>query len=267
MEALPPLFVGQSFPSYDALCAFVAQYEKHHRQKFWKRSSRKISSTPNIKRHIRRELIYYEISYSCIYGGEKFKSRSKVFKQIHFRTYRLEAPCPAFIKLRASSSGEALEVKSFNDRHQNHALVQVGVVFLPKLCAFDLPREVVKRRPLPAEPCPKIINAMRNCCVTYCRVNRDNGPKRSFFEIPSEASRRRLWLDILENFSGGVSLRRRKSSIWGDLLVCERHFRDKDFKAVHSNRKLLKRSAFPSIFLVNCLVSNCQCKRHELETV
>jgi hypothetical protein len=48
---------------------------------------------------------------------------------------------------------------------------------------------------------------------------------------------------------GGVSLRRRKSSIWGDLLVCERHFRDKDFKAVHSNRKLLKRSAFPSIFL------------------
>jgi hypothetical protein len=74
-----------------------------------------------------------------------------VFKQIHFRTYRLEAPCPAFIKLRASSSGEALEVKSFNDRHQNHALVQVGVVFLPKLCAFDLPREVVKRRPLPAE--------------------------------------------------------------------------------------------------------------------
>jgi hypothetical protein len=66
---------------------------------------------------------------------------------------------------------------------------------------------------------------------------------------------------------GGVSLRRRKSSIWGDLLVCERHFRDKDFKAVHSNRKLLKRSAFPSIFLVNCLVSNCQCKRHELETV
>jgi hypothetical protein len=90
---------------------------------------------------------------------------------------------------------------------------------------------------------------MRNCCVTYCRVNRDNGPKRSFFEIPSEASRRRLWLDILENFSGGVSLRRRKSSIWGDLLVCERHFRDKDFKAVHSNRKLLKRSAFPSIFL------------------
>jgi hypothetical protein len=58
-----------------------------------------------------------------------------------------------------------------------------------------------------------------------------------------------LWLDILENFSGGVSLRRRKSSIWGDLLVCERHFRDKDFKAVHSNRKLLKRSAFPSIFL------------------
>ncbi|XP_068913634.1 uncharacterized protein [Tenebrio molitor] len=90
---------------------------------------------------------------------------------------------------------------------------------------------------------------MRNCCVTYCRVNRDNGSKRSFFEIPSEASRRRLWLDILENFSGGVSFRRRKSSIWGDLLVCERHFRDKDFKAVHSNRKLLKRSAFPSIFL------------------
>jgi hypothetical protein len=85
MEALPPLFVGQSFPSYDALCAFVAQYEKHHRQKFWKRSSRKISSTPNIKRHIRRELIYYEISYSCIYGGEKFKSRSKGLRKSMYK--------------------------------------------------------------------------------------------------------------------------------------------------------------------------------------
>ncbi|XP_044252681.1 uncharacterized protein LOC123003763 [Tribolium madens] len=115
--AAQTVFVGKTFNSYDELTLFVSQYELFQRQKFWKRSSRKISSTPNIKRFINPELIYYEITYSCIHGGEKYKSRSKgLRKSISFR---LEAPCNAFIKLRASREGDCLEIKSFNEEH-NH---------------------------------------------------------------------------------------------------------------------------------------------------
>ncbi|EFA08202.2 hypothetical protein TcasGA2_TC005829 [Tribolium castaneum] len=119
--AVPMVFVGKTFNSYSELTSFVSQYELFQRQKFWKRSSRKISSTPNIKRFINPELIYYEITYSCIHGGEKYKSRSKgLRKSISFR---FEAPCNAFIKLRASREGDCLEIKSFNEEH-NHDFSQ-----------------------------------------------------------------------------------------------------------------------------------------------
>ncbi|XP_063916735.1 uncharacterized protein LOC135132538 isoform X3 [Zophobas morio] len=96
-------------------------YECYHRQKFWKRSSRKITSTANIKRPMKPDLVYYEISYSCILGGENFKSRSKGLRKSI--TFRLGSPCAAYIRLCVSPDGQTLDVKSFNDHH-NHICVQ-----------------------------------------------------------------------------------------------------------------------------------------------
>ncbi|XP_044728055.1 zinc finger protein 436-like [Chrysoperla carnea] len=111
------LKVGLQFASYEELTDFIHLYEEETKQKLWKRSSRTIKSTKNLKKKFNEKIQYYEIQYSCIHGGQRFISKSKGLKKIS----TLRVDCPFNIKLRASVDGQFLEIRSCNDQHENHS--------------------------------------------------------------------------------------------------------------------------------------------------
>ncbi|CAH0563309.1 unnamed protein product [Brassicogethes aeneus] len=124
------LTIGKSFISYEELCKFMRDYGAKTKQAFWKRSSRKIEASQGIKRVIKVELIYYEITYACIRGGQKFSSKSKGLRKK--KTLRFEQPCQAFLKIRASSDGTKLEIKSFSEDHLHSEAPEKAYKLLPQ---------------------------------------------------------------------------------------------------------------------------------------
>ena len=70
------LEVGEKFPSYESLMAKIRKYEEATSSKFYIRDSRTIcGSKGRVKRALKDDLKYSELTLSCIHGGKKFKPR------------------------------------------------------------------------------------------------------------------------------------------------------------------------------------------------
>ena len=55
-----------------------SSYETENFVKFWIRDSRSIGTAQGrVKRKLREDIKYYELTYACIHGGKKFKPRGK----------------------------------------------------------------------------------------------------------------------------------------------------------------------------------------------
>ncbi|KAF2895723.1 hypothetical protein ILUMI_10447 [Ignelater luminosus] len=107
---------GLKFPSYEALANFITSYEFKTKQKYWKRSSRTIENA-RLRRPCNENLKYYEIRYSCMHGGGRITTKSKGLEKVGSQ----KKDCPAYIKVRASDDGQFLEVKHYDEKHENHA--------------------------------------------------------------------------------------------------------------------------------------------------
>ena len=82
----------------------------------------------------------------------------------------------------------------------------------------------------------------KTCCAPGCKIgylsNEKDKGKLSLFRIPKEKSRRELWLRSIPRSWDGWDENTLKTT---ELLVCEKHFNDSDFKTIredgHSTRK------------------------------
>ena len=70
--------VGQQFSKFEDLEQHLKLYEEQQFVKFWRRDSRTIEAAQKrLNRSFRDQLKYYELTYSCIHGGKKFKARGE----------------------------------------------------------------------------------------------------------------------------------------------------------------------------------------------
>ena len=74
--------ISDQFKGFQSLEKKKSSYETENFVKLWKRDSRSIGATQGrVKRKLREEIKYYEITYACIHGGKKFKPRGKGARQ------------------------------------------------------------------------------------------------------------------------------------------------------------------------------------------
>lgn len=107
--------VGKEFHSFEELDESVKKFGEQTCCKFWKREARTISAVANkIKRPLKESLIYYELKYACIHGGQTFRPTVK-----GVRDTTLKKNCPVHVSVRASADGNSLIVRSFCAYH-NH---------------------------------------------------------------------------------------------------------------------------------------------------
>ena len=70
--------VSEQFKSFQFLQEKISSYETENFVKLWIRDSRSIGAAQGrVKRKLREEIRYYELTYACIHGGKKFKPRGK----------------------------------------------------------------------------------------------------------------------------------------------------------------------------------------------
>lgn len=110
--------VGALFPSYEAFSAALMDYQKTNFVNFWMKSTRTIvgARKKGIKRFVKDELHFYEITCSCVHGGRIHKSKSAGIRP---QQRTLKFGCPAELKVAVSKDGQHLEVKSAIHQH-NH---------------------------------------------------------------------------------------------------------------------------------------------------
>ena len=74
--------ISDQFKGFQSLEKKKSSYETENFVKLWKRDSRSIGAAQGrVKRKLREEIKYYEITYACIHGGKKFKPRGKGARQ------------------------------------------------------------------------------------------------------------------------------------------------------------------------------------------
>ena len=71
--------VGDTFSSYDDLKKKLAEFEKSHSVQLTQRDSRTLEAAarrvPMRVKNANTALVYYSISFSCVFGGKKYNSK------------------------------------------------------------------------------------------------------------------------------------------------------------------------------------------------
>ncbi|XP_064479382.1 uncharacterized protein LOC135392605 [Ornithodoros turicata] len=145
--------VGALFPSYQAFAAALAEYQKKNFVHFFMKSTRTIvgARKKGIKRFVKDELQFYEITCSCVHGGRIHKSKSAGIRP---QQKTLKFGCPAELKVTVSKDGQHLEIKNVVNQH-NHPtneatykqmLKQKGVLSSPDDAEGTTPAKKKRRR-------------------------------------------------------------------------------------------------------------------------
>ena len=73
--------LGSKFSSFTDLKNAIELYQQQNHVQLYISDSRKLQAmltrTPKVAKEAPSELVYYNLTYSCIHGGRKFKSRGK----------------------------------------------------------------------------------------------------------------------------------------------------------------------------------------------
>ena len=71
--------VGDTFSSYDDLKKKLAEFEKSHSVQLTQRDSRTLEAAarrvPKRVKNANTALVYYSISFSCVFGGKKYNNK------------------------------------------------------------------------------------------------------------------------------------------------------------------------------------------------
>lgn len=124
--------VGECFSSYKQLDDKVKAYEKSRSVQLGHRDSRTLEAAkkraPKRVDGANRELKYYNIHFTCMFGGKKFRSKSTGLRT-HQRTFKQD--CSAGIKLCLSLDGKFLKVTEVKEDH-NHEVSKAIYDHLPR---------------------------------------------------------------------------------------------------------------------------------------
>ncbi|KAF5308160.1 hypothetical protein FQR65_LT06340 [Abscondita terminalis] len=113
------LEIGVRFPSYRLLMHYLEKFSIETQSKFWKRDARTIGASRSlgVTKYLNPEIIYFEIKFTCIYGGMDFKTKGR---NIRPRQPSLKTSgCPVYLRFKASQDGESLQLVARNLNH-NH---------------------------------------------------------------------------------------------------------------------------------------------------
>ncbi|KAK4885262.1 hypothetical protein RN001_001533 [Aquatica leii] len=115
------LEIGVRFPSYRVLMHYLEKFSEETQSKFWKRDARTIGASRSlgITKYLNPDIIYFEIKFTCVYGGMDFKTKGR---NIRPRQPSLKTSgCPVYLRFKASQDGETLQLVAKNLNH-NHEL-------------------------------------------------------------------------------------------------------------------------------------------------
>jgi len=77
--------VGEIFDTFELLHERIDKLQEEEYISLWKRDSRTIEKArgKGLKRHVKEELQFYSLQYTCYHGGRQFKSRSAGMRPNH----------------------------------------------------------------------------------------------------------------------------------------------------------------------------------------
>ncbi|XP_053683440.1 uncharacterized protein LOC128733699 [Sabethes cyaneus] len=112
---------GECFDTYEQFLEKLERHSANDLVYYWRRDSRTIEGAAlKTARPIADALRYYSVRYSCIFGGQRFETKSTGMKKMRSS---LRNDCPAYIALRASKCGQQLVVMAASNVH-NHEISQ-----------------------------------------------------------------------------------------------------------------------------------------------
>ncbi|XP_050309831.1 uncharacterized protein LOC126745850 [Anthonomus grandis grandis] len=121
IESVIPLGInkGDIFSSLEEIEAKIEEVSRAKYLSFYKRDSRTIQTARDrVKRPLDESLVFYQVKYNCIKGGQKYVHKGKGFRPPK-RSCRSEELCLAHIHFTVTQAGNQFEVTSINNVH-NH---------------------------------------------------------------------------------------------------------------------------------------------------
>lgn len=121
---------GDTFDNFDQVAERLRAHTQESLVYYWTRDSRLVKfAHRKVSRKLNEAIQYYSIRFSCIFGGQRFKSKSNGLRPGKRQTRQID--CPAFISLRATKCGRKLEVIDVCNDH-THEITEQAVKMLPQ---------------------------------------------------------------------------------------------------------------------------------------
>ena len=128
------LKVGNKFSSYEDVESAIKIFSKENLVDRHKRDTETLGAAVKQKRitkdRVKNDALkYYQIKYSCIFGGrDNYKDRGQGSR----KTKTFQCGSPYSTGLLLTDDGCHLEIKTINHEHKNHADDERGYAYLPK---------------------------------------------------------------------------------------------------------------------------------------
>lgn len=121
---------GDKFETFEQVAERLRAHTQESLVYYWIRDSRLVKfAHRKVSRKLNEAIQYYSIRFSCIFGGQRFKSKSNGLRPCKRQTRQID--CPAFISLRATKCGAKLEVIDVCNDH-THEITEQAVNTLPQ---------------------------------------------------------------------------------------------------------------------------------------
>ncbi|XP_055853731.1 uncharacterized protein LOC129917694 [Episyrphus balteatus] len=121
---------GDTFDTFEQVAERLRAHTQESLVYYWTRDSRLVKfAHRKVSRKLNEAIQYYSIRFSCIFGGQRFKSKANGLRPCKRQTRQID--CPAFISLRATKCGRKLEVIDVCNDH-THEITEQAVKELPQ---------------------------------------------------------------------------------------------------------------------------------------
>ncbi|XP_055903772.1 uncharacterized protein LOC129939688 [Eupeodes corollae] len=121
---------GDTFDNFEQVAERLRAHTQESLVYYWTRDSRLVKfAHRKVSRKLNEDILYYSIRFSCIFGGQRFKSKANGVRPCKRQTRQMD--CPAFISLRATKCGRKLEVIDVCNDH-THEITEQAVKELPQ---------------------------------------------------------------------------------------------------------------------------------------
>ena len=98
--------ISEQFKTFQSLQENISSNEMEHFVNLWIRDSKSVGAAQQgrVKRKFSEEIRYYKLTYACICGGKKFKSRGKEARQISLVVLLISNSFKNHVKVETAST-------------------------------------------------------------------------------------------------------------------------------------------------------------------